>query len=372
MPLVVVDPRRRRPGSSALRHRRDGWTIVRDVDLAPTLYELDGRRAARRSRRPFARAGARRARRSRRRLAFAETGLWFTEDIPGLPSELRLPYPGIARLTEVDTQHGDEVVLQKAMRPLTLVAKHRMVRDERCKLVYVPTRAGVRWMLFDTREDPGEERDVAVSASRRGRAPARRALGLDAPGRGHDGARGLPRSARRRDAARRERRRRPRPARRWRRVALAGAAVDASRPPRSRVARAGRAAAAARRRGRSRRRVARRGRSGRARRRRRGRRRRRSRAPRRSTTRACRGLRGENPSRRRARRSAHRRAEPRARRGRCFQSYWRKMRGPWAAASGVAARARDDALAPDERRRRRNGPSPPRPARGRPRRVSGT
>ena len=63
--------------------------------------------------------------------AYAETGLWFTEDIPGLPSELRLPYPGIARLTEVDTQHGDELVLQKAMRPLTLVAKHRMVRDER-------------------------------------------------------------------------------------------------------------------------------------------------------------------------------------------------------------------------------------------------
>ena len=48
------------------------------------------------------------------------------------------------------------------MKPLTLVAKHRMVRDDRYKLIYVPTRTGVRWMLFDTREDPGEERDVAA------------------------------------------------------------------------------------------------------------------------------------------------------------------------------------------------------------------
>src|ERR1019366_4153910 len=50
-----------------------------------------------------------------------------------------------------------ELVLQKAIRPLTIVAKHRMVRDDRYKLVYVPTRTGVRWMLYDTRADPGEE-----------------------------------------------------------------------------------------------------------------------------------------------------------------------------------------------------------------------
>jgi arylsulfatase A-like enzyme len=94
--------------------------------------------------------------------AYGETELWFTEDIPGLPSELRLPYPDIAHLTEVDTRHGDELVLRAGMRSLTVVAKHRMARDDRWKLVYAPTRAGVRWMLFDTRDDPGETRDVAA------------------------------------------------------------------------------------------------------------------------------------------------------------------------------------------------------------------
>jgi arylsulfatase A-like enzyme len=154
VPLVVVDPRQAAP------HREPA--IVRDVDLAPTVYaltgvappgDLDGQSLV-----PALKGEPLPPQR-----AYAETGLWFTEDIPGLPSELRLPYPGIALLSEVDTQHGDELVLQKAMRPLTLVAKHRMVRDERWKLLYVPARTGVRWMLYDTEADPGEVEDVAAA-----------------------------------------------------------------------------------------------------------------------------------------------------------------------------------------------------------------
>jgi arylsulfatase A-like enzyme len=154
VPLIVVDPRDPTP-------RRE-TAIVRDVDLAPTLYaltgvappgDLDGRSLV-----PALQGAALAPQR-----AYAETGLWFTEEIPGLPAELRLPYPGIARLTEVDTLHGSELVLQKAVRPLTVVAKHRMLRDERYKLVYVPTRTGVRWMLFDTQSDPGETVDVAAA-----------------------------------------------------------------------------------------------------------------------------------------------------------------------------------------------------------------
>jgi arylsulfatase A-like enzyme len=153
VPLVIVDPRRPTP------HREPG--IARDVDLAPTLYsltgvappqDLDGASLA-----PALDGQALPSRR-----AYAETELWFTETIPGLPSTLRLPYPGIARLTEVDAGHGDELVLQSAMRPLTLVARHRMVRDERWKLIYIPTRTGVRWMLFDTVADPAETQNVAA------------------------------------------------------------------------------------------------------------------------------------------------------------------------------------------------------------------
>ena len=38
-----------------------------------------------------------------------------------------------------------------------------MVRDERWKLVYVPTRKGVKYMLFDTVADPAEIHDVAAA-----------------------------------------------------------------------------------------------------------------------------------------------------------------------------------------------------------------
>jgi arylsulfatase A-like enzyme len=154
IPLVVYDPQR-----PASRGRRDVH-VARDVDVAPTLYELagveppadlDGRSLA----------PAMDGRTLPPAFAYAETDLWFTETIPALPPELRLPYPDISRVTEIDAAHGDELVLDSEVRPLTIVAKHRMVRDERFKLIYIPTRTGVKYMLYDTVTDPAETRDVA-------------------------------------------------------------------------------------------------------------------------------------------------------------------------------------------------------------------
>lgn len=154
VPLLVHDPRLERRG---LRIP----DVVRDVDIAPTLYalagvaapaDLDGRSLA----------GAMRGKPLDPAFAYAETELWFTEDIQGLSPRQRLPYPGIMQMTELDTAHGlVEIVLQKAMVPTTLVARHRMIRDQRWKLVYVPTRRGAEYMLFDTVADPGETRDVS-------------------------------------------------------------------------------------------------------------------------------------------------------------------------------------------------------------------
>jgi arylsulfatase A-like enzyme len=153
VPLVVFDPRRQGGKRTS--------SIVRDVDLAPTLYDLvgveppgdlDGRSLL------PAMDGADLP----PRLAYAETGLWFTEDIAGFDPRLRIPYPGVAELTEGLADHHDDVVLKKEMHDRVLVAKHRMVRDDRYKLVYLPTRAGVRYQLFDTDTDPGETHDVAA------------------------------------------------------------------------------------------------------------------------------------------------------------------------------------------------------------------
>lgn len=154
VPLIIYDPR---VGAG----RRDR-AIVRDVDLAPTLYELAGIEAPAdldgRSLVPALRGEP-----LAPRFAYAETGLWFTEDVPDLPPALRMPYPGVAGLTELDAHDGGGLVLRDEMRGVTLMARHRMVRDERWKLVYAPTRAGVRYILFDTEADPGEREDVAAT-----------------------------------------------------------------------------------------------------------------------------------------------------------------------------------------------------------------
>jgi arylsulfatase A-like enzyme len=152
VPFVIVDPRH------APQQRNQ--SVVRDVDIAPTLYaltdvaapnDLDGRSLV-----PALNGAA-----LQDAYAYAETGLWFTQEIPAVSNDLRLPYPTLEGITELDPDHGDEIVIAEEMKNLTVVAKHRMIRDARFKLIYAPTRMGVVYMLFDTVADPMETHDVA-------------------------------------------------------------------------------------------------------------------------------------------------------------------------------------------------------------------
>lgn len=140
-------------------------TLVRSIDVAPTLLDLAGVPA------PASFAGVS----LRPRLeghaglpglqAFAETGLWFVH-VPGEPyADERVEYPELTELLEIDADHGSEIVLQADYTQLTNLAKYRMVQDDRWKLVYVPTRTGrVLWELYDLAADPDETRDLAGTA----------------------------------------------------------------------------------------------------------------------------------------------------------------------------------------------------------------
>ncbi len=157
IPLVFVDSKNFSPKRIT--------NIVRDIDLTPTLLDLmhlepgEGMRG--KSLMPLARANPGEVKDDR--IAFAETGLWFTEEIDGIVPELRMPYPPIERLTEIDVEHEDELVLRSSAESFTNLAKHRMVRDARFKLLYAPTRTGARLLLFDTVADPGETIDVSAA-----------------------------------------------------------------------------------------------------------------------------------------------------------------------------------------------------------------
>lgn len=152
VPLAIVDGR-------APRSRTIGG-FARDVDLAPTIYELtgvvpparlDGASLVSAIERGDTGIGE----------VFAETGLWFTED--AVPADLRIPYPDVSRMLEVIRDAGDDVVLQERWRPLTTLAKHRAIVTATHQLVVAPTRGGLRTMLFLHRDDPSCEHDLAAA-----------------------------------------------------------------------------------------------------------------------------------------------------------------------------------------------------------------
>ncbi len=151
VPLVIYDPR------APKAHQVPD--VVQSIDIAPTLCALakvschpgmDGRSLV----------ALMEGRRLPPRPAFAETGLWFTESIPEVPGSLRLPYPDLPHLSEVLPDHQDEIVVRKRYEELTVTAKHRMIENERYKLIYIPTRDGVKWQLYDVVADPGEQHNV--------------------------------------------------------------------------------------------------------------------------------------------------------------------------------------------------------------------
>ena len=61
----------------------------------------------------------------------------------------------------LDPKHRGDLVVGKGYRTLVVAAKHRAIRTQRWKLVYIPLADGVRYQLFDIKADPHCTRNVA-------------------------------------------------------------------------------------------------------------------------------------------------------------------------------------------------------------------
>lgn len=134
--------------------------LVRDVDIVPTLATLlgvkplapvDGADAGPMLRGEKADLGLE---------LYGETGLWFVDDGDDFFQKQRLPYPALTQLGRLDRDF--EIVLNEKYADMVLVAKHRVVQTATHKLIYAPTREGVRYELYDLLADPAQTRDVAA------------------------------------------------------------------------------------------------------------------------------------------------------------------------------------------------------------------
>lgn len=156
VPLAFYDPRRE------FKEKKIPWQ-VRLIDLAPTLADLSGvdmRDVTGESLTPMLEGEEK-----NHRLAYSETGLWYVNEGPFFYQKLRINYPGVTTLCEVDDEWRREVVIKNRYQPLVVAAKHRMVSDGRRKLVVMPTRDGMVTELYDLEKDLGETHDISSEDS---------------------------------------------------------------------------------------------------------------------------------------------------------------------------------------------------------------
>jgi arylsulfatase A-like enzyme/glycosyltransferase involved in cell wall biosynthesis len=144
IPLVIRDPR--------LAPRGQVDTVVRSIDLAPTLLELvDAPPAAGMD--GVSLAGCLKQAAPCPELdAFNETGIWIA-DIPGMP-DAHLRYPGLLELMEVPDRVSGTLTIKPEYSNVILAAKDRMIRHGHWKLTYQPLSDGELLQLFDVAADP--------------------------------------------------------------------------------------------------------------------------------------------------------------------------------------------------------------------------
>lgn len=151
VPLIIADPRQ--------NHAKRIDQVIRSIDLFPTLLELinaqpvkcDGCSVVPAMLDPGVNLKLR---------AFYETGIWIAR-VPGLPQG-HLDYPELLELLDIPNEVSGSLSIKPEYWERVIIAKDRMVRDGRWKLVYQPLENGMRLALFDLDTDADCTHDLSV------------------------------------------------------------------------------------------------------------------------------------------------------------------------------------------------------------------
>jgi arylsulfatase A-like enzyme/GT2 family glycosyltransferase len=131
--------------------------ITRSVDIMPTLLDLLGLPVSSEVD-GVSLAGALQGGPMPELMARYETGIWLT-DLPGMPPG-HLRYPDLFDLLDIPDLASGTMAIKREYQERVILAKDRMLRLGRWKLVYQPLVDGAIWQLFDAEADPNCRTDV--------------------------------------------------------------------------------------------------------------------------------------------------------------------------------------------------------------------
>lgn len=89
------------------------------------------------------------------RFVYAETGIWFSDVGNHFFQKQRIPYPNILSLHQVVPEEDYQIMITDPIYRETIAfSKHRSIQNSQYKLIYIPTREGVKFELYDRKKDP--------------------------------------------------------------------------------------------------------------------------------------------------------------------------------------------------------------------------
>jgi arylsulfatase A-like enzyme len=88
------------------------------------------------------------------RFVYSETGIWFSDVGDHFFQKQRIPYPNILSLHQVVPEEDYQIMITDPIYRETIAfSKHRSIQNSKYKLIYIPTREGVKFELYDRIKD---------------------------------------------------------------------------------------------------------------------------------------------------------------------------------------------------------------------------
>lgn len=152
VPLMIKFPK---DSEYSANHGKKFFGITSSVDIFPTLLSFFGKSV------PYELPGKNLLELKSKenwdydRSVYSETGIWFSDKGGQFFQGQRIPYPSILELHEVVPEKDYQIMIRDLrFRETIAFSKHRALLTSKRKLIYIPTRDGVIYELYDRIADP--------------------------------------------------------------------------------------------------------------------------------------------------------------------------------------------------------------------------